>query len=84
MITGKNIRIPPKAALALGIAFHELATNAVKYGAFSNETGSILIEWWIEPTLAGTGLLCARRRRAARQSRHRPVKGSASGFLRVV
>ena len=57
MITGKNIRIPPKAALALGIAFHELATNAVKYGAFSNETGSILIEWWIEPTLAGDRLI---------------------------
>jgi len=33
VITGKNIRIAPKAALALGIAFHELATNAVKYGA---------------------------------------------------
>ena len=33
VIRGKNIRIPPKATLALGIAFHELATNAVKYGA---------------------------------------------------
>ena len=42
MITGKNIRFPPKVALALGIAFNELATNAVKYGALSNETGSIL------------------------------------------
>ena len=28
--TGDNIRFPPKAALALGIAFNELATNAVK------------------------------------------------------
>ena len=41
VITGKHIRFPPKAALALGIAFHELATNAVKYGAFSNAAGSI-------------------------------------------
>jgi two-component sensor histidine kinase len=57
VITGTNIRIPPKAALALGIAFHELATNGVKYGAFSNETGSILIEWRIEPTLAGDRLI---------------------------
>ena len=36
--------------MALGIALHELATNAVKYGAFSNDAGSILIAWTIEPT----------------------------------
>jgi PAS domain S-box-containing protein len=57
MITGENIRFPPKAALALGIAFNELATNAVKYGAFSNEAGSILIAWTIEPTPEGNRLL---------------------------
>jgi two-component sensor histidine kinase len=37
VIAGKNIRLTPKATLALGIAFHELATNAVTYGAFSDE-----------------------------------------------
>ena len=44
-IGGANIRLSPKAALALGIAFNELATNAVKYGAFSNEAGTISIDW---------------------------------------
>ena len=39
LVTGENIRISPKATVALGIAFHELATNAVKYGAFSNDAG---------------------------------------------
>jgi two-component sensor histidine kinase len=34
-------------ALALGIGFNELATNAVKYGAISNQIGSVLIEWQI-------------------------------------
>jgi PAS domain S-box-containing protein len=48
VITGDNIYISPKATLALGIAFHELATNAVKYGAFSNEAGCILVTWRIE------------------------------------
>ena len=57
VITGKNIRLPPKATLALGIAFHELATNAVKYGAFSNEAGSILIDWAIETTPDGNRLI---------------------------
>ncbi len=45
---GENLRLSPKAALALGIAINELATNAVKYGAFSNEVGRIAIRWTIE------------------------------------
>lgn len=48
LIEGENIRFPPKSALALGIAFNELATNAVKYGAFSNATGSVQVTWKIE------------------------------------
>jgi hypothetical protein len=57
VFTGENIRLPPKATLALGIALHELATNAVKYGAFSNEMGSIVIAWTIEPTPDGDRLI---------------------------
>jgi two-component sensor histidine kinase len=57
VITGKNIRLPPNVTLALGIAFHELATNAVKYGAFSNEAGSILLAWTIEPRPEGDRLI---------------------------
>jgi PAS domain S-box-containing protein len=57
VIKGVNVRFPPKAALALGIAFNELATNAVKYGAFSNAAGSILIDWTIEPSSEGDRLI---------------------------
>jgi PAS domain S-box-containing protein len=57
VITGENIRFPPKSALALGIAFNELATNAVKYGALSNAVGSIQISWTAETTPAGKRLL---------------------------
>lgn len=57
LIKGDNIRFPPKSALALGIVFHELATNAVKYGALSNEAGSILIEGTKESTADGSQLL---------------------------
>ncbi len=46
-VEGENIRLSPKATLALGIAFNELATNAVKYGAFSNEAGKISVTWKI-------------------------------------
>ena len=44
-IAGVNTRLKPHQAMALGIALHELATNAVKYGALSNETGIVLISW---------------------------------------
>jgi len=47
-IEGENMRLSPKATLALGIAFNELATNAVKYGALSDEAGTISITWTIE------------------------------------
>ena len=57
VITGENIRFPPQAALALSVAFNELATNAVKYGAFSNATGSIAIDWNIEPGPQGNQLI---------------------------
>jgi PAS domain S-box-containing protein len=48
VIEGENINVPPRVTLALGIALHELATNAVKYGALSNETGSVSITWALE------------------------------------
>ncbi|MGO4705319.1 HWE histidine kinase domain-containing protein [Microvirga sp. 2MCAF38] len=57
VLSGENIRFSPSAALTLGIAFNELATNAVKYGAFANQTGSILIEWKIEQTPQGNRLI---------------------------
>lgn len=57
VIKGERVRFPPKAALALGIAFNELATNAVKYGAFSNALGSIVIEWTLEPSPEGDRII---------------------------
>ena len=57
VIAGENVRLPPRTALALGIAFNELATNAFKYGALSNRTGSVLIESKIKPTPDGDRLI---------------------------
>ena len=45
--------------LALGIAFNELATNAVKYGALSNAGGSVHIDWKVDP-LSARLILCWR------------------------
>ncbi len=42
---GPHIMLKPKMALSLGLIFHELATNAVKYGALSNATGTVAVTW---------------------------------------
>jgi PAS domain S-box-containing protein len=42
-IIGPDIRIDSKAATPIALIFHELATNAMKYGALSNEKGRVSI-----------------------------------------
>jgi two-component sensor histidine kinase len=45
LLDGPPVPVDPKTALALGIVFHELATNAIKHGALSNREGQIAINW---------------------------------------
>ncbi|KQW73489.1 histidine kinase [Phenylobacterium sp. Root77] len=42
---GPELFLTPRAANALSLALHELATNAVKYGALSVETGRVDVRW---------------------------------------
>ncbi|MBA4789853.1 MAG: PAS domain-containing protein [Rhizobiales bacterium] len=42
-LAGLGATVTPQAAVALGLIFHELATNAAKYGAFSNREGRVEI-----------------------------------------
>jgi two-component sensor histidine kinase len=44
-ISGPALRLRPKVALSLSMAFHELCTNAVKYGALVDGCGRIKIGW---------------------------------------
>ena len=62
-IAGENLRIAPRVVLALAITLHELATNAVKYGALSDEVGTIAIDWTVAPEAAGNRLVLQWRER---------------------
>jgi len=48
-LSGPSIRLSPKTALSLSMALHELATNALKYGALSKPEGRIRIAWDLAP-----------------------------------
>jgi PAS domain S-box-containing protein len=44
-IAGPRIQLDPKSAVSLGMAFHELTTNAAKYGALSTKNGRLEATW---------------------------------------
>ena len=44
-IDGPNVLLQPPAASALALAFHELTTNAIKFGAFSVPEGRLAVTW---------------------------------------
>ena len=45
LLTGPEVMLRPKAALALSMAVHELVTNAAKYGALSSPNGTVEVTW---------------------------------------
>jgi PAS domain S-box-containing protein len=56
LIDGPEVRLAPRLTLAFTMALHELATNAVKYGALSNDQGRVWLTWKIDGGLHATRL----------------------------
>lgn len=77
-LSGPTIVLQPMALQYIGMAFHELATNAAKYGALADADGTIEVSWSIGParhfvltwaeTISGPA----------------PAKGKGNGFGTVV
>ena len=82
-VAGENIRFSPKAALAISIAIHELATNAVKYGALSNDAGCVRVTWaLVSPNGASARRVVLRWQEVGGPPVAPPVrKGFGSGVL---
>jgi PAS domain S-box-containing protein len=59
-LAGEAVGLAPRAALTLSMVFHELATNAAKYGALSVPGGRLTVRWHVErrdPVIQGPSLL---------------------------
>lgn len=58
--SGPAVQLGPSKILAASMIFHELATNAVRYGALSASEGRVLISWSVEEGLTGKTYLNCR------------------------
>jgi two-component sensor histidine kinase len=44
-VAGPNVPVAAPSAVMISMMLHELATNAAKYGALSNDTGEVFVDW---------------------------------------
>ncbi len=85
-VSGCNLTIRSTAITSLALLLHELATNAVKYGAFSNSQGCILITCSVEENVLllqwkGTWRTAAQRRATACRVRHDARRADGGGSV---
>jgi two-component sensor histidine kinase len=80
-LTGPDVVITAEATQAIGLAIHELATNAIKYGALSAPAGKVMISWAFDSeSLASRKLLL----KWFEQGGPRVVPPSRNGFGHLV
>jgi PAS domain S-box-containing protein len=76
VLRGEDIMLRPRAAVTLAMVFHELTTNAVKYGALSVPSGRIQVSWDVRPPHGRRPLLCIDWREEGGPPVQRPAKKS--------
>jgi two-component system CheB/CheR fusion protein len=69
VVSGPKIWLTPTAAEMMAVAFHELATNAVKYGALATPGGRIDVGWRVDSSRAGRQLVLRWREDGVRLER---------------
>ena len=57
-VTGPAVLVAPRVALAMGMAVHELTTNAVKFGSLSVPEGKVDVTWTVAEDIQPVANLC--------------------------
>ncbi len=80
-VSGPRVRFQPKAAETFALAIHELATNALKYGALSQPSGRIEVTWRVDESIEPAELVFEWRERGGPPVPPRPRKGFGTELL---
>jgi two-component sensor histidine kinase/PAS domain-containing protein len=82
-VSGPAIQLGARAALSVSLLLHELATNALKYGALSVETGRITVTWDIAGDGEEAELIMHWRERGGPPAREPESKGFGSKLIKM-
>ena len=80
-VSGPHVRFQPKAAETFALAIHELATNAIKYGALSQPSGRVDASWRVDAAADPTQLIFEWRERGGPRVEPPSRKGFGSELL---
>lgn len=80
-LAGPEVTVPPRRALRLTLAVHELATNAAKYGALSRPGGSLTIGWRSREERGGPVLVLDWKEAGGPPMRHPDRRGFGSTLI---
>ncbi|QCI67267.1 HWE histidine kinase domain-containing protein [Phreatobacter stygius] len=82
-LDGPELVLGPRAALTLALTLHELGTNALKYGALSNDQGRVALKWTVDDTGAGRRVVMSWRETGGPKVAPPSAKGFGSRLIRL-
>jgi PAS domain S-box-containing protein len=74
VFVGPQLEVSEKTAGGLALAFHELATNSLKYGALKAATGRVGVEWAIQPSEGGRRVQIVWKESGGRPIKAKPAR----------
>ena len=80
-ITGEPVFLPADLATPFGLVFHELATNAAKYGSFSRRAGTVDMDWSLKTRNGQPLLTVTWRERGGPKTKEPKTKGFGSELI---
>ena len=80
VFAGNGLRTDPNVVSVIGLTLHELATNATKYGALSNESGRVTVGWNHRSDRHGRQVLVIEWQEDDGPPVAQPINSSGTGF----